>query len=449
MKKILIVDNEDGKFAQEILEADYDVTCVDSAEKAIEVFDECKPDLVLSDLFMPSMTGFDLHKILLQKTGSKVPIMYMTQDENEEEEGKVFDMGASDYIRKPFSANSLLTRIENVFNNLELIRDLKAEATIDKLTGFLNKAASQSVFPTLCEKETGVLMIIDLDSFKPVNDIYGHASGDKLLTSFAELIRGNIKANDVAGRIGGDEFILFLRGVRDEKEIASLTDRINKGLLTTTYNILGRDMVIPIGLSAGAVFVPRDGKEYDDLFRKADKALYLVKQNGKHGYAVYNRFGNSQKTDKNDNDMKHLSMIFEERSTSDGALWLGTEAFSNVYKFLIRYIQSYHGVAYKILFTLLPTVGGISDEHIAELARAFGDMLSKSLRKSDIMMQSKPNQFFLLLPDLDEDHVQDVVQRITEQWKTSNFADKASIICESEIILPEDGNRNNLNRRSS
>lgn len=449
MKKILIVDNEDGKFAQEILEADYDVTCVDSAEKAIEIFDECKPDLVLSDLFMPSMTGFDLHKILLQKTGSKVPIMYMTQDENEEEEGKVFDMGASDYIRKPFSANSLLTRIENVFNNLELIRDLKAEATIDKLTGFLNKAASQSVFPNLCEKETGVLMIIDLDSFKPVNDIYGHASGDKLLTSFAELIRGNIKANDVAGRIGGDEFILFLRGVRDEKEIASLTDRINKGLLTTTYNILGRDMVIPIGLSAGAVFVPRDGKEYDDLFRKADKALYLVKQNGKHGYAVYNRFGNSQKTDKNDNDMKHLSMIFEERSTSDGALWLGTEAFSNVYKFLIRYIQSYHGVAYKILFTLLPTVGGISDEHIAELARAFGDMLSKSLRKSDIMMQSKPNQFFLLLPDLDEDHVQDVVQRITEQWKTSNFADKASIICESEIILPEDGNRNNLNRRSS
>lgn len=449
MKKILIVDNEDGKFAQEILEADYDVTCVDSAEKAIEIFDECKPDLVLSDLFMPSMTGFDLHKILLQKTGSKVPIMYMTQDENEEEEGKVFDMGASDYIRKPFSANSLLTRIENVFNNLELIRDLKAEATIDKLTGFLNKAASQSVFPNLCEKETGVLMIIDLDSFKPVNDIYGHASGDKLLTSFAELIRGNIKANDVAGRIGGDEFILFLRGVRDEKEIASLTDRINKGLLTTTYNILGRDMVIPIGLSAGAVFVPRDGKEYDDLFRKADKALYLVKQNGKHGYAVYNRFGNSQKTDKNDNDMKHLSMIFEERSTSDGALWLGTEAFSNVYKFLIRYIQSYHGVAYKILFTLLPTVGGISDEHISELARAFGDMLSKSLRKSDIMMQSKPNQFFLLLPDLDEDHVQDVVQRITEQWKTSNFADKASIICESEIILPEDGNRNNLNRRSS
>ena len=449
MKKILIVDNEDGKFAQEILEEDYDVTCVDSAEKAIEVFDECKPDLVLSDLFMPSMTGFDLHKILLQKAGTSVPIMYMTQDENEEEEGKVFDMGASDYIRKPFSANSLLTRIENVFNNLELIRDLTAEATIDKLTGFLNKAASQSVFPNLCEKETGVLMIIDLDSFKPVNDIYGHATGDKLLTSFAELIRGNIKANDVAGRIGGDEFLLFIRGVRDEKEIASLTDRINKGLLTTTYNLLGRDMAIPIGLSAGAVFVPRDGKDYDDLFRKADKALYLVKQNGKHGYAVYNRFSNTQKNDKNDNDLKHLSMIFEERSASDGALWLGTEAFSNVYKFLIRYIQSYHGVAYKILFTLLPTVGGIDDDHIAEFARAFGDMLSKSLRKSDIMMQSKPNQFFLLLPDLDEDHVQDVVSRITDQWKTSNFADKASIICESEIILPEDGNTNNLNRRSS
>ena len=449
MKKILIVDNEDGKFAQEILEADYEVTCVDSAEKAIEVFDECKPDLVLSDLFMPSMTGFDLHKRLRDKSGTSVPIMYMTQDENEEAEGKVFDMGASDYIRKPFSANSLLTRIENVFNTLDLIRDLTAEATIDKLTGFLNKAASLSVFPNLCEKEAGVLMIIDLDSFKPVNDIYGHDNGDKLLTSFAEIIRENIKANDVAGRIGGDEFLLFLRGVRDEKELSSLVDRVNKGLLTTTHNILGRDMAIPIGLSAGAVFVPRDGKEYDDLFRKADKALYLVKQNGKHGYSVYNRFGNSQKNEKNNNDMKHLSMIFEERSATDGALWLGTEAFSNVYKFLIRYIQSYHGVAYKLLFTLLPTVSVVDDERTVELAKVFGDMLSSSLRKSDIMMQSKPNQFFLLLPDLDEDHVQDVVSRITEQWKTSDFADKASIICESEIIQPEDGHNSILNRRSS
>ena len=450
MRKILIVNSEDTRNAKTILETDYEVICASTGEEAIEMFKSESPDLILSSVQCSDMSGYDMHKKIVEINGDYVPIMYITQNGTEDTETRIFDKGASDFLRTPYRADDLKNRIDNIFTNMERIRDLTEEATIDKLTGFLNKSASDDEFPAICKSSKGSLLILDLDNFKPVNDIYGHETGDSFLMGFADLLKSNISENDTVGRIGGDEFVLFLNGISDERTIASFIDRVNKGILTTAYTILGNDMPIPIGISAGVVIVPREGNDYDDLFRKADKALYLVKQNGKHGYFIYKRYSSSNDNiASSSNELKHLSMIFDERSSLDGALWLGQEAFGNVYHFLIRYVQSYHGVAYKVLFTLLPSEEDMDRDLLSELSQYFGEILSKSLRKSDIMLQSKPNQFFILLPDLVEEHVQDVVKRLTAQWKETDYADKASIICETDIIMPEEGNGSFLNRRSS
>ena len=130
-------------------------------------------------------------------------------------------------------------------------------------------------------------MMIDLDSFKPVNDIYGHAMGDKVLIRFAEIIRSSIRATDIAGRIGGDEFVVFCKSILDEDVIADKAAYINEQVLLSAKELMGQSMNIPLGASIGCAFAPDEGADFVNLYKKADKALYFVKQNGKLGYKVY------------------------------------------------------------------------------------------------------------------------------------------------------------------
>ena len=144
--------------------------------------------------------------MIISKTRElEIPVIFLTADEDTNTETKGFEMGVSDYIRKPFNPEVLLKRIDNVVSVQKEMNNLKTEATTDKLTGFLNKAATNAQMPSLCVSSVGALMMIDLDSFKLVNDIYGHEMGDEVLISFARIIRDTVPAGSKCGRIGGDE----------------------------------------------------------------------------------------------------------------------------------------------------------------------------------------------------------------------------------------------------
>ena len=437
MTKILVVDDEEMmiKLITKVLSEKYEVLTASSGEEAIKIFEESKPDLILSDLLMPGMSGFEMHERLQQIYSEKIPIMYMTADEGVELEGMGFDRGAMDFIRKPFRSDVLLRRINNILNNIVQIKDLKEEASTDQLTGFLNKAAITNLLTEECKNSSGMLLMIDLDSFKLVNDIYGHEMGDEVLISFARLIRDNTKSTDILGRIGGDEFIAFLVGTPDEKVLASLSTRINKGIMEEAKKLMGEEMNIPLGVSIGGVFVPLDGSDYDVLFSKADKALYHVKQNGKHGYSIY---GNKAVEDdmasmSSEDELKYLSMIMEERNTANCAFWLGQDAFSNVYRFILRYIRSYNGVAHKVLFTLEPT-NDLDMHDFNSIVQQFGELLNHCLRKSDIMMQVKQSQFFLLLPELSEHSINTVIERILTLWNMNSLSKLVKISWVAEFI---------------
>ncbi|MBP5261813.1 MAG: GGDEF domain-containing protein [Clostridiales bacterium] len=314
----------------------------------------------------------------------------------------------------------------------------------DKQTGFYNKASATAELTKACRNERGVLLIIDLDNFKLVNDIYGLTKGDELIRLFADVIKNNTRNDDIIGRSGGDEFVVFCRNVTDEKTIAGICSRINEQIIQSARSILGEDMSIPLGVSIGGVFVPTDGTEFESLFDKADKALYFVKQNGKHSYSIY---GGKTKISpvearSSEEDIKHLSEMLEEHNTANCAFWLGQDAFSNVYRFMIRYIKSYRGAACKVLFTLKQLKEDIEPDSFTVMAQQFGEMLNRSLRKSDIMMQVNRNQFFLLLPEIDDEYIKTVTDRICEQWNGSGYASSAKVEFVYEFVVNDDVDEN-------
>ena len=118
MSKILIVDDEPMilMVTKQSLAEKYEIVCAGSAKEALELYPKERPDLILTDLLMPGMTGFEMHRTLMAAYGDEIPVMYMTADDPEDFEGKGFDLAAADYIHKPFRADVLLRRVDKLLS---------------------------------------------------------------------------------------------------------------------------------------------------------------------------------------------------------------------------------------------------------------------------------------------------------------------------------------------
>lgn len=439
-KWIIVVDDDTAnlKMAGHILSKNnMRVTALKSGRAFLEYVEgNGMPDLVLLDIKMPEMDGFEtllkLREIEEKKGLMKTPVIFLTADEDADTETRGFEVGVSDFIRKPFNPDVLLRRLDNILSNSQEMQSLKSEATIDKLTGFLNKGATGVELAKLCTENTGCLMMIDLDSFKLVNDIYGHEMGDKVLIAFAQIIKDTVPTGSKNGRIGGDEFVTFAMGITSEAKVADITAKINEALVAKAKELMGDDMSIPLGASIGGIFVPRYGNEYNSLLKLADKSLYIVKKNGKHGYELYNEDTEDEAQDTEDLDIQAISEILGERSIQNVALQLDKDSFSPVYRYVIRYIIRHHINACKVLFTLTPS-SGEADASYNDSVDEFGNHIKDSLRKSDIFMRNRKNQYFVFLTDIREDSVGKVISHIIEDWKKKGV-DNLIISHETEFI---------------
>ncbi len=427
MKKILIVDDMivSLMMTENMLAGSYTTFCASSGKEAIEIYRKERPDMILSDLRMPGMSGYELQTTLQSEFHERIPFMFMTADHDEETENKGFDNGAMDFIRKPFRPDVLLRRVGNILQTVEQIQKLKKDAGIDKLTGLLNKSSSEAELGKLCKNSTGALLMIDLDSFKLVNDLHGHAAGDEILVSFADIIRSTLRPSDLAGRLGGDEFIAFCHGVLEESAISQKTQFINRQIVESAKKILGEDMNIPLGASIGCVFVPQWGTEFQNLFKKADKSLYIVKQNGKHGYSI---FSDKQKF-SDVTDLENMMRILDERNQSAGALNLPMEGFRAVFRFIRR---GEDGSTAFILFTLTEK-GNVSEMTLGEASEMCTDMITENLRKTDVLTQSSTNQYVALVRNIrNADEVQKIINRFLENWNGTRAGESFSVSCEFE-----------------
>ena len=164
---------------------------------------------------------------------------------------------------------------------------IRRQAETDGMTGLYNKATTEVLIKERLAKKSGLacaLLIVDLDGLKRINDSLGHAMGDRAIKTLARTLRSQFRRTDVIGRIGGDEFMVFLDGADSEEKLRGAVAHLLRKLALVPLN--GKDEVCLQG-SAGAVLGIVGETTFEELYQKADMALYYVKHNGKNGYAFY------------------------------------------------------------------------------------------------------------------------------------------------------------------
>ena len=185
-----------------------------------------------------------------------------------------------------------LTRIAGIIINIDAEKQaeqlLQDRADRDALTKLLNKDAArkqaEEYLNQFAQGTSSALLIIDLDNFKQVNDQYGHLFGDTVLTKAAKEIRKIFRNQDIVARIGGDEFMVLLRGVSDRGLVQVRCERLLT-IFRNTFRNGGQKL--PISCSIGAALSPEHGRTYVELFQRADQALYQAKNQGKDSFAIY------------------------------------------------------------------------------------------------------------------------------------------------------------------
>ncbi|MCR5537390.1 MAG: diguanylate cyclase [Succinivibrio sp.] len=429
---IVVVDDEMVSLANAktiLTEEGMRVSRLRSGKDLLKFMARNTPDLILLDIMMPEMDGFETYQALRrfeEEAGrERTPVIFLTGAEDTEVEHRGLEIGASDFIHKPFNKDILIRRIYNIIMNAKVIESLKDEATVDNLTGFWSRVAGTKRIEELCESRDGTLMILDLDNFKLVNDLYGHEMGDKVLKTFADVVRRNTRKGDVVVRIGGDEFTAFCCNLCDETGLAALCSRLNEQYTLEIDRLLGSEHDLPLGISIGAVMVPDYGRDYGKLFPLVDSSLYQAKHKGKRGYVLHAKEVDTTLPPEENLklELERITQIVEERSDKDGALLLGLDQFSSIYRFVKRFSQRYGGSASKFLFV----VCGEDDLAVKIAAQQFSECLQKTLRRSDIIMQNKSNEFFVLLPELEAQHIDSVLGRIMRAWDTLPHAEGISI----------------------
>lgn len=429
---ITVVDDEPFSLtnAKNMLrEENMRVSCLRSGADLLEFIMDHTPDLILLDILMPDMDGFETYRALRQyeedHERNLTPVIFLTGENNSETERRGLKAGASDFIRKPFDKDILIKRIKNTIDNNKTIESLTEEATLDKLTGFLNKASGTEKVSELCRTDKGALMVMDLDNFKLVNDLYGHDMGDRVLVAFSGIVRLNVRNDDMICRIGGDEFMGFFTDMNNEDSVASITQRLNEQLAEEAISLMGEDHGIPLGISIGAAFTDDNRKDYQILFQYADNALYEAKREGKHGYRIYAPDTTAENPKKDiDGELIRIIKIMAERTEGKGALLLGQEAFLSNYRFIERFLVRYGGTAVRILFSLSSGEKGVL---FSEMVSEFGNILRNTLRKSDIMIRWQHNMYFVVLPMCKQDNISILIDRIMKELSLAGYHDRIKI----------------------
>ncbi len=162
-------------------------------------------------------------------------------------------------------------------------------ARTDAMTGLYNKTATEECINELMSKEDGThlhaFVIFDMDRFKHINDTYGHAFGDVVIKSFGALLKEHFRSQDIVGRIGGDEFVVFMTEVEAKENVCARIEQ----LIDRIHELKLPDFDERLTASIGIAYAPEAGDSYMDLYKNADLALYQTKQNGRDGYSVYER----------------------------------------------------------------------------------------------------------------------------------------------------------------
>lgn len=291
LQRILVVDDDKTNLAllNSILSPDYSIIVARDGHEALARVTESLPDLILLDVLMPGMNGFDVIKCLKNDPATRrIPVIFITGLDSEADEEKGLKLGAVDYIAKPFKEAIVRTRIRNHMQILHQMNVIERLGLLDPLTDIANRRSFDEHLPrewrsAMREKQPLSLLMMDVDNFKIYNDTHGHPQGDVLLKHIARHIQTAAarRPRDIAARIGGEEFIVLcpdtdhagalevaeqLRSAVEQQRVLAF----NRGLTAAT---------ISIGV---ATIVPTETDDIDAFVKLADERLYAAKAAGRN-----------------------------------------------------------------------------------------------------------------------------------------------------------------------
>ena len=303
---ILIADDESSNIIAltHILSSDYKIYAAQNGRDAIEAALKYMPDVILLDILMPDMDGYEVITAMknIEKTKS-IPIVFITGLSSDDDEEKGLSLGAADYITKPFNSAIVKLRVLNQIKILSQLRTIERISMIDQLTNLPNRRSFELRLNSewrraLREQKPLSILMIDVDRFKDYNDAYGHQQGDAALQIAAKVYSASIKrAGDFAARWGGEEFIVLLPNT-DPRGAIGVAELIRSTIETTIIpdpNGKATKITVSVGVST---WMHGRSDTLDELISEADTSLYAAKNSGRNRVVHFSRNNLVKKDEK-------------------------------------------------------------------------------------------------------------------------------------------------------
>ena len=289
---VLVVDDEKANILMltYILGPHYTVYAAKNGRDAIEAANEYLPDVILLDIVMPGMDGYEVFSIL--KKGEKTkgtPVIFITGLNDSKEEEKGLSAGAADYIGKPFNPSVVKLRVKNQIQIMNYLQEIERMSKTDQLTGIHNRRSFDALlnaeWKLAARENTPIsLLMVDIDSFKTYNDTYGHQQGDAALQATSKVLSQVLKRpRDFAARWGGEEFAVLLHNTSQAGAL-EVAEQIRAGVEREVI-LLTDGTATKITVSVGVnTLIPGQGDKdtTDGFISGADEELYKAKDKGRN-----------------------------------------------------------------------------------------------------------------------------------------------------------------------
>jgi len=278
MPSVLIIDDDQdirNLLKIHLKKADFSTIEAESGEAGLKILEDTMPDIILLDVDMEGLNGFEVSKIIRSNQKFKfIYIIFLTARADIDNKILGLNIGGDDYITKPFEIKEIIARLNMGMRHLTERRN----ANFDSLTGlynrhFFNIYLNQVIENTRRYEQQMSLIILDIDFFKKVNDTHGHAAGDIILKETAKIFNSFCRKSDIACRWGGEEFVLLLPNTASKGAI-KIADRIRVKIESNTFPIV-KQITASLGVSEYK-------GDVETWFQNADTALYKAKEGGRN-----------------------------------------------------------------------------------------------------------------------------------------------------------------------
>ena len=282
--RVLIVDDSEVQAktsALHLKKAGMETQIVSESTQVLDALEDFRPDILLLDLYLPDYTGLELAQMIRQiKAYVGLPIVYLSAETDREKQLSAVGQGGDDFLTKPIKPETL---IASVTARIERYRQLQTLMLRDGLTGLFNHTTMrehlmQEINRAIRAEQPFSLAMLDIDDFKSVNDRFGHATGDKVLRSLAQMLTLRLRRADIIGRYGGEEFIIILPNTK-ENEAVELLDDLRESFAQIVH--IAQKAEFQVTFSCGVAGFPQFVSAAA-LNEAADKALYSAKRQGRN-----------------------------------------------------------------------------------------------------------------------------------------------------------------------